>query len=588
MNSADSSSRDSSPDFAALQSRSRSRNLIIGVIVLVLVGGGIAYASHAAEADAKEKQLSAAARLRACLLVAPLEDDESPVLRFRRLQLQSMTVSDADVEVQRADTWPLACHDEIIALKEIFKEAKVDEMVQALDTLGKFVGSTDARHKDPSKILPTSLEVLDRLAPGPIPQAEAPLPPRVLNADALKNVPPLSKHGTALSRTYTEDNPGAELPVLITEESLQAPLLCIFKNTAGAQCEDLTGLSKVKGQGLRLLGTSSTSSPPLIFAGRRGSEGVYVAGESEPLTSLYSYGGFISPEGDVFVLGWDTEDREIRLVQRKKGEKPRSTTLRPNFRVGNYFYNAGLLWDQVLVRGVTPDNQRRLFSLPLDGKTSDFSLVDVGELVEAGLIRRGEEEQTHISGCRTNKATIVRVRGGNNDFITFRIGQKFSMPVFGPTWGTLGCYGTTATLATAAYAKAGTKIYHSACTSAGCNTREFKSNAIDRDAQAMIPSDARNIQVVDLLGKILVVWRAGERGGLRMRLASPDEFEVQPDVVVFDDLVADGKLSDMSSILGFRLYSREDFAALLLSTMSGLHAFRISPDGEIAPFEVTK
>jgi len=43
----------------------------------------------------------------------------------------------------------------------------------------------------------------------------------------------------------------------------------------------------------------------------------------------------------------------------------------------------------------------------------------------------------------------------------------------------------------------------------------------------------------------------------------------------------------VSTILGFRLYSREHFAVLLLSTLAGVHAFRIDPDGKFTPWNVT-
>jgi hypothetical protein len=56
--------------------------------------------------------------------------------------------------------------------------------------------------------------------------------------------------------------------------------------------------------------------------------------------------------------------------------------------------------------------------------------------------------------------------------------------------------------------------------------------------------------------------------------------------VLFDDHVLEQRNADASTLLGFRLYSREGFAVLLLSSMAGLHAFRIDPSGTVAPFEV--
>lgn len=71
-----------------------------------------------------------------------------------------------------------------------------------------------------------------------------------------------------------------------------------------------------------------------------------------------------------------------------------------------------------------------------------------------------------------------------------------------------------------------------------------------------------------------------------MRMAKPELFEKEKDVVLFDDLITEGKVTDLSSILGFRLYSREDYAVLLMSNVAGLYAFRIETNGKVSPFVV--
>jgi hypothetical protein len=160
------------------------------------------------------------------------------------------------------------------------------------------------------------------------------------------------------------------------------------------------------------------------------------------------------------------------------------------------------------------------------------------------------------------------------------------MPVHAPTRGTLGCHGTTATLVRAQGAGSNTRLFHDVCTSAGCTHAELKVEALDKGSSDLRPQDPEDVTAVDLAGKLLVVWIAGERGGLRMRLAPPDTFSRADDVLVLDDHVLGGKNARESTILGFRLYSRERFAVLLLSTLSGVHAFRIDPDGSLKPWKV--
>jgi hypothetical protein len=162
---------------------------------------------------------------------------------------------------------------------------------------------------------------------------------------------------------------------------------------------------------------------------------------------MYSYGGYSSRDKSIAILGWDETTRNLILTQKSGTGAPIRTPLKPNFRVDNYFYGSQLLWDQVLVRGVTPDNERRLFVLPLtQTEKRSFELVDIGELPEPGLIRPGEEEEPHLTGCRTDRATVVRVRGEGSDYLTFRINGTFSRPVTTSRVGVLGCYGTTATI----------------------------------------------------------------------------------------------------------------------------------------------
>jgi hypothetical protein len=99
------------------------------------------------------------------------------------------------------------------------------------------------------------------------------------------------------------------------------------------------------------------------------------------------------------------------------------------------------------------------------------------------------------------------------------------------------------------------------------------------------PRDMK-IDAVDLNGKLLIVWAAGDGGGVRMRLAKPGEFERAADTILFDDLVKDGQVQKLSTLFDLRLFSRDGFAILLLSTVSGVYAIRIDAEGMTTPVEV--
>jgi len=581
--------RDSSPDFDAMRSGARRKRALLLSGLGVAAVAGVAFAVVSAKQSARRETEAAAAALRGCLLGGPLEPGETPWQRVRRRQLGALAVSEVERGTQGSKLWPLSCRDPAGKMLDLLKQDASEEQNARLSKLIKFLNETSATSKDATDVLEPVLALLDEQLPGAVPAGKEPLPPKVQNLDTLSKLKALSTKGTALGRSFTEDNPGLSLPVLVDEESLPAPLLCVFRNAGpGAKCRSLSELSAIHGHGLRLLGTSDEASPTLIFAGKRGSEGVFVAGSPTPVDKLYSYGGYVSADGHAWVLGWDEEAKGMVLVDRAGSKPTVRTPLKPNFQVGNFFYGSQLLWDQVLVRGVTPDNERRLFALQIGKPDSNaFAPVDIGELPEPGLIRQGDEEQPHLTGCRSEQATVVRVRGRNRDQITFRINGAFSQPVPAPTWGVLGCHGATATLVTAGFSAAGSRLYHASCTSAGCVETELKPETLDNNSADLRPIDEHDVQAVDLGGKLLAVWLAGERGGLRMRMAAPELFQREPVQVLFDDHVASGKNAASSTLLGFRLYSREHFAVLLLSSMAGVHAFRIDRDGSVKPFEVS-
>jgi hypothetical protein len=583
------SDRDSSPDFLVLQAAANRRRLKLVILGGVVVAVTIGVATLAVQRSARQELEAGIDDLRGCLLQAPLEAKETPALRFRRLQLQALTQPDSALAAERDKLWPFLCRPLALRVSESLKDSVGEEDRKTLDGLAAFLGNAGAIAQDPTPAVEPAVALLDKLHSSPVRTSASPLPPRGRTVDDLPKTSALSAKGTAMSSTFTEDNPGVSMPVLVDEPDMAAPVLCVFHASEPAgKCRLLTELAPTRGHGRRLLGTSDPDAPNLIFAGRRGSEGVFVAGSPVPVDRLYSYGGYAARDGAAYVLGWDDVEKNMVLSKRSSASVSERVPLKPNFRIGNLFYGSQLLWDQVLVRGVTPDNERRLFVLPL-GKRADlkFDLVDIGELPEPGLIRAGEEEQPHLTGCRTERATVVRVRGSEKDYLTFRVGDHFSQPVFASPHGVLGCYGTSATIVRISHPTPGSlRLHHETCTSAGCRSTVLKGEALDRNTTELRPKDDADSAAVDLAGKLVVAWVAGDRGGLRVRVAEPDRFDRAPDTLVLDDHVADGKLCRDSTLLGFRLYSREKFAVLLVSTMAGVHAFRIDVDGSVKPWPV--
>jgi hypothetical protein len=186
---------------------------------------------------------------------------------------------------------------------------------------------------------------------------------------------------------------------------------------------------------------------------------------------------------------------------------------------------------------------------------------------------------------------VVRVKGYNEDFLTFRLGGKWTSPLApGLSGGTLSCSKSQAAItrvdsSSQAYS---TSVRHAACTTAGCkgSTHVFKQLLGERYSD-LSPRDG-HVDAVDLNGQIVLAWAAGERGGVRVRVAAPEALAKAPDQVVFDDLRKDGAVTNLSTFFDLKLVSREGFAVLLLSTVTGVHALRIEPSGKGSPMVVVR
>lgn len=585
---------DSTPDFAAMRAKRKKRALTLAVplaVGLAVVGVGAALVMRR---SAQDHFAVAAADARACLLEGALDPGETAPARFRRLQLQGMGIPEGERFAAGAKAWPVVCAGDVRSALSAASSAGVDDAGAApLAELAKRLDDPSSLTADLGTLLGNALGVLERAKPS-APRAAGHLPRLAqwpLSTASLGDEFRVAKQGVLLGHAFTEENPGQTLPILIDEKDLpESPLLCAFTAKAPqATCRTLHSLKQGVSHGLALLGTTALGADPLIFAGKRGTEGVFTS-KGELVDTMYSYGGYVDAAGNVAVLGFDQKKRKLVLSRKPVSAPAARLVLEPSFRVGNFFYSSQILWDQVLVRGVTRENERRLFVMPLGSADSQgFQPADVGVLPEAGEIVAGDgASQQHLAGCRTDGMTVVRVHGWTEDYLTFRFGEgAFSAPVAVASAGTLGCHGSTANLV-AVDVRGGRRplLQHDVCTSAGCVQTAFASDKLDRNTATLKVLDEKKIAAVDVMGKLLVVWSAGDNAGLRMRLGAPDSFERATDSVVFDDHWHDGTYETASTLLGFRLFSRESVALLLLSTTRGLHALRIDPDGTVTPWKV--
>ena len=576
----------------------RHRRLIVGgVVAVLLVGGGGAAALVLQDAQASAQVDGAWSAFHRCLLGPGLEPGERPSRRLRAAQLAAMGLDDKQRAPEKDVPWPNRCaplaHGLSVALDSTGRDdrkalaPKVEALAKALKEPRSFAADLSGALEE---IWPAVEQAAVKLSAASV--EGPPIPAVVFTADALASVEGITKTSTALKGVHVEPHAAGALRILVDDRALPtAPLLCTFPAAApapaAATCARLPAPLASSRQGLRLLATADDDAAPLVFAGNRGSEGVFRADTGAQVDALYSYGGHAASDGHAAVLGWNEAKREPVLVRAARGkDKGERTTLEPGFEVGNYYYSSQLLWDQVLLRGVK-DGQRRLFAQEVrrDGAPLGEA-ADVGPLEEPGLVSGGADEPPHIAGCRAGDDLVVRVKGYDNDFMSFRVGGKWSQPVSPElTGGTLSCSKAGAAITRIEPAGSDnpwkTTISHVRCTSAGCQPAQAKVEQMLPGGRELAPREGK-IDAAALGDKLLVVWAAGERGGVRMRLAPVEQMAAAKDVVIYDDLVKDGKVQPLSTLFDLRLFSREGFAVLLLSTTSGVHAIRVDPDGKIA------
>jgi hypothetical protein len=577
---------DIAPDSVTMAGDRRKRTLRLAAAtlgVLAVAGGGLVLLFSSMEKKAQARIEAEWSRLSLCMLGAGgLGAGESPSVRFRSIQLTAMVLPGDRRAEPGGVPWPARCATHAHALAEAWKDAgragkDAKDLAATSEELAKLLKSVDADPVSADLTGPVDRvwqeAARQKLAAGPIDQAVA--PPQscgALTTDQLKPDQALSKAFFGFKNLFEEANGEAALRVIVEDKSVpDAPFACTLSGEA-ASCRKLPAPVATL-SGLRLLGTTEQGAEPLVFAGNRGSEGVHRSDSGALVERMYSYSGHIAKDGFATLLGWDEAKKLLKLVRQAQGQPAQATALKLEPSISNYFYSTALLWEQLLYRGVNRNNEIHLYARALQRSGEPLGPEqDIGPIPQGGTA----EGTPHLTGCRTAQTLAVKAEGYRDEFLTFLSAGRFTPVVAAPgRGGVLTCRNAEATLTQVNRAAA----FQVRCTAAGCNETSVKLEELMGKEKEAQPRDGW-LQGADLDGKLLVVWAAGERGGLRMRLAPIEQIAKTADVVLYDDLVQDGKVGKMSSLVEMRLLARNEFAVLLLNTSAGVHALRIAPSGE--------
>lgn len=181
-----------------------------------------------------------------------------------------------------------------------------------------------------------------------------------------------------------------------------------------------------------------------------------------------------------------------------------------------------------------------------------------------------------------------RAKGWQNTFVSFFLAGRWTAPVESKGLrGQLQCGAGEAIISRVWGGPIGGRfkggIVQSRCTVSGCAERTIDMNKMTGDTNDVLPREQKDLRAVDVDGKLLVVWSAGDRGGLRMRLAPADQIASATDTIVFEDHLRDGSYRVESTLVDFQLLPAPGGAVLLLGTVDGVYAHFVDASGKLTP-----
>ncbi len=587
----------------------RRRGIAIGAVVLVVLAAiGSFGVMRYLRAQAAERVIDGWSALSACLLGQPLDKEQSASLRFRAMQLSAVTNSEVSRQPAAGAPWPDRCGRYALQLNEGLKgtalgEGAGKELVQSSQQLADLLAKKETFWQDLSQSVDQTFDHGTRSGIVLRPKPDVPKPPpaaKALNADSLASGTSATDRPLDLGKVQLEPHSGPQVRLLATDGAFErAPFLCTYGRDL-ARCASLPKRIVAESPtGHQLLGTADENTAPLVFAGKAGAGGIFRAASGDRMEKATSIGGYVAPDGFAAVLALDQTGKRLELLRGKAGDEKvmRKLVTPAPLKLAELKRDAQLLFGHVVVVGDKPDGLW-LASAQVDPGLAGLSRFEmIGKLREPADDKGGAparvkpqaEPKQRITGCKSGQAVVARVTLQGKSKLTFWLNGRWSEPVEVPTAaGALTCRRSEASVTQVDTGRGSsplaTTVSHHLCTPSECKSTTLTLRELLIGELGLAPEAV--VAATDLDGKLLIAWVAGQRGGLRFRLARAGEITKAPDIILYDDLVLKGAVQPQSTLLDLRLLSTEGFALLLLNTTTGLHAIRIKPDGSYEPIKV--
>ncbi len=607
-----------------MYARQRRRRvlLVVGAIVAVVVGGvGLAFWQVV---KAKQRAHQAYSGLCQCLFDGAPPEGEAPAAKYRRAQLGAMGLPEAQRGLIDKVPWPQRCG---ARAQEVFDAAKSAGMTAGgdkdlsywADSLAKILRSPQGHVLDATEPLNAMFEqakkeglVYEKTSePGP------PVSPAPLNADDLVKLGPITKRPFSFARVSLDPIPGSERHLLVQDKDIpESPLLCSHSEAA-LTCRKLPDPMAKSPHPLTLGGTTAPGAAPLIFSGQRGASGVFRSDTGEELYAMFTTSSHVAADGSVVAIAEDGGGTAYLLSAKAGGKVTKRRLEIEGYDIGAPGRTTQILWDHVVFLGVKDSDgdegdgkkngkkkrgaddldvapeprevHAHAAKLSADAATLG-PIVDLGRVgsLHGTMPRAGEDPLVH--GCQSSSGVVALAYMGNA-YAMWLTDGKWTAPLGvtvlrGDIMCDAGGFGTAVFKPGSDAEPWDGSVSHARCTSAGCKSGRAAVKEMLSGGLELAPRN-KLADAAPLGDDVVFVWAAGERGGVRARVGAVDKLSAANDIVVFDDLVKEGKLREKSIVTDLGILPGNGFATVVIATEIGVFAVRIKKDGTLEPVSVT-
>jgi hypothetical protein len=552
--------------------RSRKRGILIAFGMVAVFAAAIAAFGFHQRTTALEATQMAQSDLTTCLLGEIPEDGRAAAVSYRRHQVAWLGRSEADRGGNAKTAWPARCAEPALRVYDNAGRAGLgDELATAAKDLAKTLTEDRAfatgAWEDIEREFSRAAEA--KLRPRLTEVDPPPAHPRALTVDDLRPEALLAKKFIPIRSLQTSVHTSGD-PILLVDDGDEVAFYC-FRGPTKLRCSRIAPeATPAKGE-LKLLGSAAPGVAPLVIDSRnvvmRADSGRRV--DDLPATSAYVR------EDELAALVGSASGVAVLSIQRKEGGPTVRLTLSeeldrafegrpPAFEeVGR---DVAVAQGYLFVRGLL-DEALTLHALPL---TKD------GRLGAPVLLSRGwVDSLATMSTCTSGTSTVVRLNSGSGDILATLSSEGRAVVT------QIG-----AALASERWCEGGAALSRSSIGVQRCVDARCTSQRVPADPKGDRTPRGGVRDLAHLGAELVFVWGATEIGGVRLLQSAKADFTDAKDVVLFDDRLAEGKLTDLPTVTELRTFGGGQSALVLLATAKGLAAVRVMKDGTVAPDSV--